>query len=183
MKQIFVLGALAFALSGCASVSDLPPGYAPRAQDADGLAVVSLTLSGKDLNRVSSFEYRVREAAGASVEEVERSSYFHSALQHARWLQDHDAQGPVAKRVKLVVKGPALAEPLDVVESGMRSPAEPSAEWRRCGCRRGITNSTIRRWSCPTSPVETSSVPSAPWRIASGSRLGASLTWATWICA
>lgn len=117
MKQSFVVGALALALAGCASVSDLPPGYAPRAQDAEGLAVVSLTLSGKDLNRVSSFEYRVREAAGASFEEVERSPYFHSARQHARWLQDH-AQGPARERVKLIVKGPALAEPLDVVDAG-----------------------------------------------------------------
>lgn len=118
MKQIFVVGALIFALSGCASVSDLPPGYAPSAQDAEGLAVFSLTLSGKDLSRVSSFEYRVRKATSASGKEVERRPYFDSALQHARWVVDDDAQGPAAKRIKLIVKSPALAEPLDVIESG-----------------------------------------------------------------
>ena len=117
MKQIFVLGALIFTLSGCASVSDLPPGYAPGAQDAEGLAVVSLTLSGKDLSRVSSFQYRVRKATSASGKVVERRPYFDSALQHARWLVD-DAQDPAAQRIKLIVKSPALAEPLDVVESG-----------------------------------------------------------------
>lgn len=118
MKHIFVLCALIFTLSGCATVSDLPPGYTLGARDTEGLAVVSLTLSGKDLDRVSSLEYRVREAAAASGEEVKRSPYFHSARQHARWLQDKDAQGPATTRVKLIVKDQALAEPLDVVESG-----------------------------------------------------------------
>lgn len=118
MKQTFVLGALIAALSGCATVSDLPPGYALGPEEAEGLAVVSLTLSGKDLSRVSSFEYRIRKARGESFEEMEQSPHFASARQHARWLVDDAAQGPAAKRVKLIVKDPALAEPPDVVESG-----------------------------------------------------------------
>lgn len=118
MKQILVLSTLILTLSGCGTVSDLPPGYALGAQDTEGLAIVSLTLSGKDLGQVSNFAYRVREAAVEPGDDVRRSPYFYSARQHARWLQDKDAQGPAATRVKLIVKDQALAEPLDVVESG-----------------------------------------------------------------
>lgn len=118
MKQILMLCTSIFALSGCATVSDLPLGYTLDAQKAEGLAVVSLTLSGQDLDQVSSFEYRVREAAGEATEEVQRRPYFHSARQQARWLQDKDAQGPAARHVRLTVKDQALAEPLDIVDSG-----------------------------------------------------------------
>lgn len=119
MKQIPVLCTLILTLPGCATMSDLPPAYALGAQDGEGLAIVSLTLTGTDLVRVSSFEYRVREVrATEAAEDVTRRPYFDSARQHARWLQDKDAQGPAARRVKLVVKHPGLAEPLDVVESG-----------------------------------------------------------------
>ena len=118
MKQILLLSTLVFTLSACGTLSDLPPGYSLGTQDDEGLAVVSLTLSGKDLDQVSSFAYRVREAADEATEEARRRPYFHSARQHARSMQDMDAQGPAASYMKLIVKDPALAEPLDVVESG-----------------------------------------------------------------
>lgn len=118
MKRTLVLCTLAVALSGCAAISDLPPGYTLAAQSGEGLAVVSLTLSGRELDQVSSFEYRVREAVGDATEEVSRSRYFDSARQQARWLLDKGAQGPAAKRVRLIVKDQALAEPLDIVDAG-----------------------------------------------------------------
>lgn len=119
MKQSLLLGALLISLSGCGTVSDLPPGYTLAAQNAEGLAIVSLTLSGKDLGQVERFEYRVREASTGDVyDDVTRRPYFHSARQHARWLQDKEAQGPAATRMRLIVKDQALAEPLDIVESG-----------------------------------------------------------------
>ena len=118
MKQMLLSCMLLFTLSACGTVSDLPPGYHFGTQDAEGLAIVSLTLSGKDLDQVSNFAYRVREAGDESMEEAKRRPYFHSARQHARWMQDKDAQGPAARRIRLIVKDPALAEPLDVVESG-----------------------------------------------------------------
>lgn len=119
MKRILTPLALILTVAGCSTVSDLPPGYRLGAQGAEGLAIVSLTLSGKDLGRVESFEYRVREAPTISAyENVKRRPYFQSARQHARWLQDKDAQGPAAGLTRLIVKDPALAEPLDIVESG-----------------------------------------------------------------
>lgn len=119
MKPLLALGALLLTLSGCAAVSDLPPGYNLGTQSTEGLAVVSLTLSGKDLKRIERFEYSVREVPPADAyEDVNRRPYFYSSRQHARWMQDKDAQGPSGYRARLIVKDQALAEPLDVVESG-----------------------------------------------------------------
>lgn len=118
MKRPLVFFALASAISGCSTTSDLPPGYRLGTQDDEGLAIVSLTLSGVGIDRVSSFAYRVREAAEEATEEAKRRPFFHSARQQARWMQDKEAQGPAASRMRLIVKDSALAEPLDVVESG-----------------------------------------------------------------
>lgn len=116
MKQAAMSLALALALCGCAAVSDLPQGYRLGGQEGEGLAVVSLTLSGEDLERVSSFTYRVRQATGDAIEEVARRPYFDSALQQARWLLDVDAHGPPIQ--KLIVKDGSSNEPLDVLDGG-----------------------------------------------------------------
>lgn len=119
MKPFLALGAMLFTLLGCTTVSDLPPGYQLGTQDDEGLAVMSLTLSGKDLGGLDNFEYRVRETAQADgYVELKRSPYFASARQHAQWLQDKDAQGVSTFQTTLIVKDHALAEPLDVIESG-----------------------------------------------------------------
>ncbi len=117
MRQVIVSCFLAILLSGCATVSDPPLRYG-LGNGSEGLAVVSLTLSGKDLANVSSFEYEVRDAPGQYAGEVRRRSYFASARQHARWLQDKQAQGPTDNRMRVIVKGSAVDEPLDIVESG-----------------------------------------------------------------
>lgn len=117
MRQVIVSCFLAILLTGCATVTDVPPRYGLGSR-SEGLAVVSLTLSGKDLANVSSFEYGVRDAPGQYAREVRRKPYFASARQHARWLQDKQAQGPEAHRMRVIVKGSAVGEPLDIVESG-----------------------------------------------------------------
>lgn len=85
-------------------------------QSAEGSAVVSLTLSDKDLGRVSKFRYCLRPATDGAVEEVRRRPNFASALQQGRWLQDKQAQGPAA--IGLIVKDPSSREPLDVIDGG-----------------------------------------------------------------
>lgn len=120
MRQVLVSCSLAILLSGCATVTDMPPRYG-LGSEAGGLAVISLTLSGKDLANVSSFEYEVRElrdAPGQYTGEVRRRPYFASARQHARWLQDQLAQGPTDNSMRVIVKESAVGEPLDIVESG-----------------------------------------------------------------
>jgi hypothetical protein len=109
------------ALAACSTVSDLPPGYRLDAQDRHGVAVVSLTLSGKNLSRVSSFEYRLREVVPneAASADVARTHRFGSARQHARWLSSSSAYGMAGTRAKAIVKDQSLDEPLDVKdESG-----------------------------------------------------------------
>lgn len=120
MRQVIVSCFLAFLLSGCATVADIPPRYG-LGSGSEGLAVVSLTLSGKDLANVSSFEYEVREirdAPGQYFGEVRRRPYFTSARQHARWLQDKQARDPTDNRMRVIVKESAVGESLDIVESG-----------------------------------------------------------------
>lgn len=117
-QKKLMLSGLIFILSGCSTISDLPRGYSLGMKNEEGLAVVSLTLSGMDMNKVSSFEYRVREVVTGAGENVNRRPYFNSARQHARWLQDTDAQGPTATKINMIVKDQALVEPLDVVDAG-----------------------------------------------------------------
>ncbi|MBI5900299.1 MAG: hypothetical protein HZB40_13850 [Rhodocyclales bacterium] len=47
-------------LAGCAAAPDLPSTYTLDANQPEGLAIVSLTLSGKPLDKVSGYEYRIR---------------------------------------------------------------------------------------------------------------------------
>ncbi|AYH45734.1 hypothetical protein CDA09_20505 [Azoarcus sp. DN11] len=115
---MLMLCALPLALSACSTVRDLPPGYMMGADATEGLAIVSLTLSGKDLRRISSLEYRVREVAEANTGEMNSNQRFGSVRQFARWVQDKDLHGPAGGDRTLVVKAPFTAEPLDVVESG-----------------------------------------------------------------
>lgn len=115
MKRAVVSGVLMLGLSGCVTVADLPRGYTLGEYPAEGIAVVSLTLTGQAIERAASFSYRVRPASEAAGEMIRRP-YFESALQQGRWMQDKAAQGP--QPVPLIVKDPASREPLDVLEAG-----------------------------------------------------------------
>ena len=103
-------------LAGCGTARDLPSGYALDNQDTQGLAIVSLTLLGKPLAEVSSFEYRVRMPVEVA-EAVRTKPRFGSAREHARWVAEGGAWR-AAPRMTVVVKGPTSAEALDVIESG-----------------------------------------------------------------
>ncbi|MDT3736783.1 MAG: hypothetical protein ROZ00_11195 [Denitratisoma sp.] len=119
MKRVLKLCApVLMALSGCSTLSDLPPGYRLGATDTEGLAIVSLTLSGRDIAAVSSFVYRARESAGDKMEQAIRRPYFDSPRQHARSVQNKNAQDSAMTSARLIVKEPASNEPLDVIESG-----------------------------------------------------------------
>jgi hypothetical protein len=103
-------------LAGCGTVRYLPSGYAHDTQDNQGLAIVSLTLSGRPLGEVSSFEYRVRSAPAGVGGEVRTKPRFTSARQHARSVAENARRA--APRMTVVVKGTTLAEAPDVIESG-----------------------------------------------------------------
>lgn len=119
MSRFLFLITLLSMLSACSTSPELSPGYRLDAQASEGLAVVSLTMSGKDIEQISSLTYRVREAvADDEMEEATRRPYFQSPRQHIDWIQDKHAQDSTERFQRLVVKDYASAEPLDVVGAG-----------------------------------------------------------------
>lgn len=116
MNIYVVTTAVAFALAGCAAAPDLPSTYAIDANRSEGLAIVSLTLTGRSLDKVSNFEYWIREVPPRGEALAVVSHRYASARQHARSLQDGGEDRPLTQQV--VVKGANAVEPLDIRDAG-----------------------------------------------------------------
>ena len=118
MIRNFMSVLLLVSLVGCSAIHDLPSGYSLDGQDAsEGLAVVSLTLSGTPLTDVSTFEYRLRRVPAGTGREVQVSPRFGSALQHARWVAA-GASRSTGEPARVRVKHATSGDPLDIIESG-----------------------------------------------------------------
>ena len=105
----------ALALAGCAGLADLPPNYTLDPDRAEGLAVISMTLSGKSLGKISRFEYRLREIPPRNENAVEKSIRFRGTTQLARSVGRGEDARPMTGSI--VVKGSDLREQIDVYES------------------------------------------------------------------
>lgn len=116
MNRTLIQALLVLSLAGCAATSDLPAAYTLDAKRQEGLAIVSLTLSGKAMDKISSFGYRIRQVPPRDEEAVTAKPYFDSARQHARSVQDVGMQRDADWNA--VVKGPNSSEPLDIVDTG-----------------------------------------------------------------
>lgn len=103
-------------LASCAASPDLPSTYSLDSNKPDGLAIVSLTLSGKPLEKVSGYEYRIREVLPRGEAYAVVSQHYASARQHARLVQDEGKERPVTHSV--VVKGPNNIDVLDIQDAG-----------------------------------------------------------------
>ncbi len=108
---LFVIG-----LAGCAATADLPPAYVLDAKRPEGLAIVSLTMTGRALDKMSGFEYRIREVPARDEESVVATNHYASARQHARSLREDSRQRETPHRA--IVKDASSAEPLDIQEAG-----------------------------------------------------------------
>lgn len=119
MRRYLISMLLPVVLAGCAATPDLPPNYALDASRPEGLAIVSLTLSGRPLSQFNSLELGIRPVSPPEEEMVKTTPHFDSAKQHARRV----AAGGEARSAKAtwsaVIKGLHTAEPLDIVEGGM----------------------------------------------------------------
>jgi len=113
MSVVLVAG-----ISGCASVVDLPTGYKVGEEEGEGLAIVSLTLSGKSLDELSSLEYRIREVARPSYLPVEVRMNTDTARQRAKWVAEGGDRPKVGRKV--MVAGPNSGEPLDIGSADTR---------------------------------------------------------------
>jgi hypothetical protein len=116
MKRLLVPVLLTLGLIGCASSPDLPAGYALDPGRPEGLAIVSLTLTGKQLNRISVFEYRLREIPPRGGMFADTRDHYDSPRQHARSVQAVGENPPGSRSV--VIKGVNSAEPLDIGDAG-----------------------------------------------------------------
>lgn len=116
MKPLLIPALLALGLIGCASAPDLPVGYAFDPNRPEGLAIVSLTLTGKPIDKISTFEYRLREVPPSGTTFANTSNHYGSPRQHARSLQANDEKRPFSRTV--VIKGLNSSEPIDIEIAG-----------------------------------------------------------------
>ncbi len=116
MRKTLLSALLVAGLSGCAASPDLPSSYALDSNKPEGLAIASLTLSGKPLEKVSGYEYRIREALPRGEAYAVVSQHYASARQHARSVQDEGKERPFTHSV--VVKGPNNIDALDIQDAG-----------------------------------------------------------------
>ena len=116
MRKTLLSALLVAGLSGCAASPDLPSSYALDSNKPEGLAIASLTLSGKPLEKVSGYEYRIREALPRGEAYAVVSQHYASARQHARAVQDEGKERPFTHSV--VVKGPNNSDALDIQDAG-----------------------------------------------------------------
>lgn len=116
MNKTLLSALLVAGLAGCAASPDLPATYVLDAKRPEGLAIVSLTLSGKPLDKVSDYEYRIREVLPRGENYAVVSQRYVSTRQQARAVHKESKDRPHAHSV--VVKGPNTVDALDIQDAG-----------------------------------------------------------------
>lgn len=116
MTKTLLSSLLIAGLAGCAASPDLPSKYALDSSKPEGLAIVSMTLIGKPLEKVSSYEYRIREVLPRGEAYAVISQHYASARQHARAVQEEGKERPFT--LSVVVKGPNNTDALDIHDAG-----------------------------------------------------------------
>ncbi len=116
MNKSLLSGLLVAGLTGCAASPDLPATYALDAKRQEGLVIASMTMSGKPLDKVSDYEYQIREVLPHGDSYAIVSQHYASARQHARSIQEDGKALPQAYAV--VVKGVSNADVLDIQDAG-----------------------------------------------------------------
>lgn len=115
-QRLFTAIVIAAGLAGCANTKpDLPPDFVLDTNRTEGLAVVSLTLTGKPLGQVYSFEYGIRTTVPSAGAEVEQKQHFGSTRQFANWVTRGGAHRETTWSA--LVKGES-PEPADILENG-----------------------------------------------------------------
>ena len=116
MNKLLLFALFVAGLAGCAASPDLPATYTLDAKRQEGLVIVSMTLSGKSLEKVSDYEYQIREVLPHGDSYAIVSQHYASARQHARSVKDDGKDRPPAYSV--VVKGLNNADVLDIQDTG-----------------------------------------------------------------
>jgi len=117
MKSLCYCVVVVIGLAGCAAAPDLPATYVLDAGQPEGLAIVSATLTGRPLDRVSAFTFRLREIAPVGEEFAVVRPHYASLRQWTFATQS----GSLDKRLtrQIVVKGPYATGELDISNGGL----------------------------------------------------------------
>ncbi|MDO8455363.1 MAG: hypothetical protein Q7T07_00415 [Burkholderiaceae bacterium] len=117
MKSLSYSVVVVIGLAGCAAAPDLPSTYVLDASQPEGLAIVSLTLTGKRLDRISAFTFRLREIAPGG-EEFAVVRPYHASLRQQTFVAQ---SGNLDRRLtgRIVVKGPSATDALDISNNGL----------------------------------------------------------------
>lgn len=116
MKYTIVATILVLSLSACGTMSDPELGNLSDENKGEGIVVLSLTLTGKELGRIDSFEYWFRPVSLPDGEPVREKPYFVSAKRFGQWVAKGTEEHESIQKV--TVKGPDSIEPLNVVNGG-----------------------------------------------------------------
>lgn len=117
MKRAATYTLLILSLSACGTMSDSVLGNLSAVDDqGEGVVILSLTLTGKALSKVDSFEYWIRPIMLSDGEPVRERRYFVSARRFGQWVANGTGEHEAIRKV--TVKGADSIEPLDVVNSG-----------------------------------------------------------------
>ncbi len=109
---VFAMAALA--LVGCATTPESRLRAAADGSDGGGLAIVGMTLSGKPLNEVNSFEYSIRRITATRDDEMTIEQRVPSPVQRVR--QTGASRDSDAAYWSLAVVGPGTPDAADLVE-------------------------------------------------------------------
>lgn len=114
MKRTATYVLFILSLSACGTMSDPMLGDLSVDGQGEGIVVLSLTLTGKALSKVDSFEYWVRPVAQSDGEPVRERRYFVSTKRFGQWVANGTGEHESIRKV--TVKGADSIEPLNVVD-------------------------------------------------------------------
>lgn len=117
MKSLFYSTVLVIGLAGCAAAPDLPSTYLLEASQPEGLAIVSLTLTGRPMDRGVEFRYEIRELAPPGEDFAIVRPLYASLRQHAFAVQSQGVEQRLTRQI--IVKGPNATETLDILSNGL----------------------------------------------------------------
>lgn len=108
---------VALALAGCASTPESRLRAAIDGRNDEGLAIVSMTLSGTSLSQLNGFEYRIRRVATAGRDEVTTTQHASSSAQRVRQAIE-GRKSDASNWWSAAVTGPGVPDSADLMEAG-----------------------------------------------------------------
>lgn len=111
-----VLSLAVLGLTGCAGTPDSHLSTKTDGNGEPGLAIVGMTLSGKSMNKITSFDYGIRRITAHSNDDVVTVRRYSTSTQRVR--RSSTGSEPSESAWRAVVTGPGLPDSIDILNSG-----------------------------------------------------------------